>query len=202
MVLLAAIVLALLCGWPTVSRGAGFALIQQGTAAMAQGNAFVAEADDPSAIFYNPAGLNQIKRPQAYVATFLNFPDREREYTVAPGDTLGEISAATLGTSRRAAEIAVLNGMDLEETLDVGRVLRIPPRSGPAPRTPPAGPAPEVSSPVAVTAPRTHRVEGGDTLYSLSRRYYGDGGRWREIAGANGLAEEDPLSVGEVLRIP
>ncbi|MEJ2069745.1 MAG: outer membrane protein transport protein [Syntrophobacterales bacterium] len=77
MVFLAAIVLALFCAWPTASRGAGFALIQQGTAAMAQGNAFVAEADDPSAIFYNPAGLNQIKRPQAYVATFLNFPDRE-----------------------------------------------------------------------------------------------------------------------------
>lgn len=72
-----AIVLAVVWGWPVASRGAGFALIQQGTAAMAQGNAFVAEADDPSAIFYNPAGLNQIKRPQVYVATFLNFPDRE-----------------------------------------------------------------------------------------------------------------------------
>ncbi len=74
---LAAMVLGLICGLPSLSQGAGFALIQQGTAAMAQGNAFVAEADDPSAIFYNPAGLTQIKRPQAYVATFLNFPDRE-----------------------------------------------------------------------------------------------------------------------------
>lgn len=75
--LLAAVVLVMTWGWPAVSRGAGFALIQQGTAAMAQGNAFVAEADDPSAIFYNPAGLNQIKRPQVYLATFLNYPDRE-----------------------------------------------------------------------------------------------------------------------------
>ncbi len=74
---LAVVVLALAWGWPTLSQGAGFALIQQGTAAMAQGNAFVAEADDPSAIYYNPAGLNQIKKPQAYVATFLNYPDRE-----------------------------------------------------------------------------------------------------------------------------
>ena len=84
LVFLAAMVLALACGWPTVSRGAGFALIQQGTAAMAQGNAFVAEADDPSAIFYNPAGLNQIKRPQVYVATFLNYPDRRYH---GPGGT-------------------------------------------------------------------------------------------------------------------
>jgi long-chain fatty acid transport protein len=75
--LLAAIVLALVWSWPAVSEGAGFALIQQGTAAMAQGNAFVAEADDPSAIFYNPAGLNQLKGPQVYVATFFNYPNRE-----------------------------------------------------------------------------------------------------------------------------
>ena len=75
--LLAAIVLALVWSWPAVSEGAGFALIQQGTAAMAQGNAFVAEADDPSAIYYNPAGLNQLKGPQVYLATFFNYPNRE-----------------------------------------------------------------------------------------------------------------------------
>uniref|UniRef100_A0A7V6DNJ2 Membrane protein involved in aromatic hydrocarbon degradation n=1 Tax=Desulfobacca acetoxidans TaxID=60893 RepID=A0A7V6DNJ2_9BACT len=73
----AVVVLALVSSWPTLSEGAGFALIQQGTAAMAQGNAFVAEADDPSAIYYNPAGLNQLKKPQLYVATFLNRPDRQ-----------------------------------------------------------------------------------------------------------------------------
>lgn len=61
----------------SVARGAGFALIQQGTAAMAQGNAFVAEASDASAIFYNPAGLNQLKRAQFYQGVFLNYPDRE-----------------------------------------------------------------------------------------------------------------------------
>jgi long-chain fatty acid transport protein len=64
------------CCWATTVHGAGFALIQQGTAAMAQGNAFVADASDASAIFYNPAGLNQLKTPQVYVGTFLNYPDR------------------------------------------------------------------------------------------------------------------------------
>jgi len=57
--------------------GAGFALLQQGTEAMAQGNAYVAEADNASAIFYNPAGLNQLKRAQFYMGTFLNHPDRD-----------------------------------------------------------------------------------------------------------------------------
>jgi hypothetical protein len=44
---------------------------------MGQGNAFVAEANDASAIFYNPAGLNQIKRAQVYQGSFFNYPDRE-----------------------------------------------------------------------------------------------------------------------------
>ena len=66
-----------LLGAPPAARGAGFALVNQGTAGMAQGNAFVAEADDPSAIYYNPAGLNQIKRPTLYTSGFLYYPDRE-----------------------------------------------------------------------------------------------------------------------------
>ncbi len=68
---------ALLLWTPATVLGAGFALVQQGTAAMAQGNAFVAEASDPSAIFYNPAGMNQIKRAQFYQGSFFNYPDRE-----------------------------------------------------------------------------------------------------------------------------
>ena len=44
---------------------------------MGQGNAFVAEASDASAVFYNPAGLNQLKRIQVYQGTFINYPDRE-----------------------------------------------------------------------------------------------------------------------------
>jgi len=63
--------------WGAPAWSAGFALVQQGTAAMGQGNAFVAEANDPSAIFYNPAGLNQLKRTEAYSATIFNYPSWE-----------------------------------------------------------------------------------------------------------------------------
>lgn len=38
----------------------GFYNPDQGSAATAQGQAFTAQADDPSAIFYNPAGLTQL----------------------------------------------------------------------------------------------------------------------------------------------
>ena len=63
--------------WAGPVYGAGFSLYQQGTAAMAQGGAFVADASDPSAIFYNPAGISQLKRPEFYSATIFNYPDRE-----------------------------------------------------------------------------------------------------------------------------
>jgi long-chain fatty acid transport protein len=76
-VLIIMVVVSLCCWGSAAAWGAGFALMQQGTAAMAQGNAFVAEASDASAIFYNPAGLNQLKGVQFYQGFFLNHPDRE-----------------------------------------------------------------------------------------------------------------------------
>lgn len=60
----------------TPAWGGGFTLFQQGTAAAAQAAAFVAEADDPSAIYYNPAGLNQLKRPEIYMGGVFEHPDR------------------------------------------------------------------------------------------------------------------------------
>lgn len=41
----------------------------QGAAATGQGNAFAAQADDPSAIHFNPAGLTQVRGIQAYLGT-------------------------------------------------------------------------------------------------------------------------------------
>jgi nucleoid-associated protein YgaU len=49
-------------------------------------------------------------------------------YTVKKGDTLGEISLRTLGTSRRWQEIVDLNKIDDEDNLTPGSVLKIPPK--------------------------------------------------------------------------
>lgn len=54
--------------------GAGFAVLQQGSGPMAQGNAFVAQADDPSAVFFNPAGIAQFAGRQAYLGVTLVAP--------------------------------------------------------------------------------------------------------------------------------
>ncbi len=81
-----------LAGAPPAARGAGFALVNQGTAGMAQGNAFVAQADDPSAIYYNPAGLNQIKRPTFYTSGFLYYPEREYDGGGLSAETRRQLS--------------------------------------------------------------------------------------------------------------
>ena len=44
----------------------------QGTAASGQGNAFAAQADDPSAIHYNPAGMTQLRGVQVMAGVLLS----------------------------------------------------------------------------------------------------------------------------------
>ncbi|MDL1958786.1 MAG: OmpP1/FadL family transporter [Deltaproteobacteria bacterium] len=72
------------------AHSAGFALMQQGTGPMGQGNAFVAQADDPSALFFNPAGISQLEGGQAYLGSTIivprlkyNGPGNQDEKTVA-----------------------------------------------------------------------------------------------------------------------
>ena len=55
------IIFALLLLRPVRLQGFGFLLPNQDAEAMARGNAFVATANNPSAIYYNPAGITQIE---------------------------------------------------------------------------------------------------------------------------------------------
>src|SRR3990167_5437393 len=68
-----------LCGKNVWAQGtAGLNNPTLGASALAQGNAFVARADDPSAIYFNPAGLTQLQRPQlslgaSFVLPFIEY---------------------------------------------------------------------------------------------------------------------------------
>lgn len=53
-------------------------------------------------------------------------PGATGSYTVLPGDTLGQISMRLLGTSKRADEIARLNGLDSVNEIFAGMTLKIP----------------------------------------------------------------------------
>jgi long-chain fatty acid transport protein len=56
----------------SLSHGAGFLIYEHGAAAMAMGGAFIAVANDPTAIFHNPAGLAWLEGTQInFGATFI-----------------------------------------------------------------------------------------------------------------------------------
>lgn len=76
------------CLLATSAFGSGFLIPEQGAKASAMAGAFAATADDPSAIFYNPAGIAQ-QREMAVLAgtTFINFTN---EFT---GDPTSPVTA-------------------------------------------------------------------------------------------------------------
>ena len=49
---------------------------------------------------------------------------------------------------------------------------------------------------------RTYTVESGDTLWAISERFYGDGGKYQVIADASGISNPDLIQPGQVLTIP
>jgi long-chain fatty acid transport protein len=62
--LLVLIILLITLDHPSSVRADGIRNPFQGAAAIAQGNAFAAQADDPTAVFYNPAGMTQLRGVQ------------------------------------------------------------------------------------------------------------------------------------------
>jgi long-chain fatty acid transport protein len=61
-------------GGAPLARGSGFLIYEHGAAAQAMGGAFVAIANNPSAIFHNPAGIAFLKGTQVSVGGTFIFP--------------------------------------------------------------------------------------------------------------------------------
>jgi len=71
------ITLLLVLSVPTGAFGAGFLIFEAGGKALGSGGAFTARADDPSAIFYNPAGIATLEGVQLYGGVSLIFTGSE-----------------------------------------------------------------------------------------------------------------------------
>jgi cell wall-associated NlpC family hydrolase len=119
-------------------------------------------------------------------------------YTVRQGDTLWSIARRAGTTPER---LAVMNGINVNATLKLGRTLKVPvPAQG---RTRPRGAtssvaprsAPMTSAPVA----RVHRVRAGETLWRIARQY---GTSPERLAAMNGMSAEAILSIGKELKVP
>ncbi len=64
---LAGVALVVLVAGPGSAQGGGYAFPDLGAASLARGGAFVARADDPTAIFYNPAGAARLRGTQILI---------------------------------------------------------------------------------------------------------------------------------------
>lgn len=73
---------------PAHSFALGFLVPNQDAAAIARGNAFAATADNPSAIFYNPAGISQLPGFQAQIGD-LNYIGIDATYESPSGTRAG-----------------------------------------------------------------------------------------------------------------
>ena len=80
----ALLLVMVLCPVP-VALGSGYAVFTQGASALGQGNAVTAHADDPTAVFYNPALINKLAGAQVQLGTTLIYP--QKEFTDASGDS-------------------------------------------------------------------------------------------------------------------
>lgn len=71
---------------------------------------------------------------------------------------------------------------------------------------PARNPSPAASSPTPdpENVPRSYTVQSGDTLTTISRRFYGTPSRWMDIYQANRdrLSSENALRVGQEIQIP
>jgi long-chain fatty acid transport protein len=65
----------ILLGLGSRSMGGAFEVLQQSARASGQAEAFAAQADDPSAIWYNPAGITQLGGTRILAGGYLVIPD-------------------------------------------------------------------------------------------------------------------------------
>lgn len=52
------------------------------------------------------------------------------------------------------------------------------------------------------TKTKTYKVKRGDTLWNISKKYYGSGAKYTKIATANKLKNPNVIKVGQKLKIP
>lgn len=184
-----------------------------------------------------PAKGKKAPKHDAHIASVDGDDEREPaqaagkggSYTVKPGDTLGKIAAKTLGSSKKASQIAKANGMGVSEPLKVGRSLVIPGGAmtaesavgdvavGPKEKAPkaakkekkerkPKNPASEQVLDYSNYDFKMYVVKPGDSLSKIAKAFYESGNgaelirKYNKLGGAAG--KEAPLKSGEKILIP
>lgn len=102
--------------------GSGFEVPMQNARAAGQADAFIVQADDPSAIWYNPAGLTQVHGTQAIVGGIGLFSHWDFDADAGPGQSMNDFAllphvylSSDLGTERLRVGIGINNSFGLSE---------------------------------------------------------------------------------------
>ncbi|HRA93657.1 MAG: LysM peptidoglycan-binding domain-containing M23 family metallopeptidase [Hyphomicrobiales bacterium] len=126
--------------------------------------------------------------------------------TIPKGGTVRVEQGMTLYSISRAngvtvAQLAAANGISPPYTVSTGRVLRIPGVAQARAPKPSFEPQDDFASdePVKKASGGRHTVRGGETLFSLGRKY---GVSPYAIADLNDLPHDQTLNVGQSLRLP
>jgi membrane-bound lytic murein transglycosylase D len=143
------------------------------------------------------------RRETAPVQTAAVEPQLRREYRVQSGDTLWSIAQHFDTTP---ATLAALNGFEPQEGIKAGQVLTLPavwPQEVArvqSPRQDPPVPArlPARSPTVQRQVVKTYRVQPGDTLTEIARRF---GTTVSALAARNGLKQPTRMKSGQILTV-
>jgi nucleoid-associated protein YgaU len=131
--------------------------------------------------------FNGLSWPHVSVATLipcepisvtLGTPGLLQTHTVVAGDTLSGISVRFYGDASHVPMLAAVNQIADPDVLSIGQVLILPDLS------------------------HTYTVVAGDTLSSISVRFYGDASHVPMLAAVNQIADPGVISVGQVLVVP
>ena len=100
-----------------------------------------------------------------------------------------------LKLKREVADLKARIGLPLSEPLPPGQIRSL--RS-------PSPAQPETTMPKPATAPKNYVVQKGDSLYAISRKFYGDSSHIDRIYQANRdvMRSKNSLQVGQALKIP
>ncbi len=140
---------------------------------------------------------------------------KERTHKLVKGEYPETLAKKYYGKAALGAKLAAYNHIDPKK-LKVGQELKIPdlalldPNSAPSPANEPSAVvvAPPLvgggNSPVVAleSTPKFGKVTIGkrDTLFAISKRVYGDGSRWEEIAKLNNLGSGKTLRPGTEIK--
>jgi nucleoid-associated protein YgaU len=136
-------------------------------------------------------------------------------HRVQQGDTLSSLARQYYGSERHTQFLIDSNPqLGDPNRLAVGAIVRIPPRppddAAPAAdrapsRTPSRAAAPGSTQTGSAAAGRTHRVQPGESFYSIARDVLHDSSRWDELFQLNReLVQGDArnLQIGQVIQLP